>query len=418
MKALRKLLARAAAAATVVLAVTAVAVPAQAADAPGAPGGGSSWTAGGKQGFGTSVTTESKVWYTLGQGIVNEVYYPRLDVPNVQDLQYVVTDGSTFTDVEGVDTDQAVELPDAEALTQKQVNTDKQGRYRITKTYATDPDRPTLLVQTRFEVLSGGPLSLYVLYNPSLNNSGKGDTGATSGSRLVSSDGPVASALAASPAFTRLTTGYSGTASDPYTQLTTARSLPVTYDNAPSGGNIAQAARISVGTDTTFTLALGFGTDRGAASAAADASLAAGYPAVETAYADGWHAYLDSLEDRPASVTGDPQLEKQYNVSIMTIKAAEDKTYRGGFIASPSIPWGNWVNADNCCAHGYHAVWPRDLYHKASALIAAGDEEAAERALDYLFDKQQNGDGSFKQNTWLNGTRSGAPRRRTRRPTR
>src|SRR5215831_11253062 len=175
-------------AAAFVLALGAVALapsPVRAADAPGAPGIASAWTTGAKQGLGTSTTPASKVWYTLGQGVTDEVYYPQTDTPDVQDLQYVVTDGSSFVDLERDATSHQVGLADPRSLTYQQVNTASNGRYRITKTYVTDPDRPTLLVQTRFQVLSGGPLQLYVLFNPSLNNSGMGDTGATVSGQLV-----------------------------------------------------------------------------------------------------------------------------------------------------------------------------------------------------------------------------------------
>jgi glucoamylase len=51
----------------------------------------------------------------------------------------------------------------------------------------------------------------------------------------------------------------------------------------------------------------------------------------------------------------------------------------------------------------YHAVWSRDLYEIATALIAMGDRAAAARALDYLFDVQQRPDGSYPQNSRLSG---------------
>ena len=73
----------------------------------------------------------------------------------------------------------------------------------------------------------------------------------------------------------------------------------------------------------------------------------------------------------------------------MTLKAHEDKTFRGANVASLTIPWGNLVNADECCVAGYHHVWARDLYQVATALLAAGDVGAANRSLDYLLDKQQ-----------------------------
>src|SRR6266536_928361 len=203
-----------------------------AADAPGAPGIGSAWTTGAKQGLGTSTTAASKVWYTIGQGITDEVYYPQTDTPDVQDLQYVVTDGASFVDLERDATTHQVSLPDPLSLTYQQVNTAVSGRYRITRTYATDPNRPVLLVQTRFQVLSGGPLQLYVLFNPSLNNSGMGDTGATAGGQLVASDGPVASALAASTGFTAATSGYSGASSDGYQDLLAHHVLTAAFDSA------------------------------------------------------------------------------------------------------------------------------------------------------------------------------------------
>ncbi|MGJ7904876.1 glucan 1,4-alpha-glucosidase [Actinopolyspora sp. H202] len=370
--------------------------------APGAPGISSAWTTGAKRGVGTSTTPESKVWHTLGQGILNEVYYPRLDVPNVQDMQYVVSDGRSFTELERDATTSRILLPDSRSLRYRQVNTDRDGRYRITKTYITDPERSVLLVRTRFEVLEGGPLRLYALYNPSLNGSGMGDSGATSGDTLVASDGEVASSLAASNGFSATTSGYSGTSSDGYRDLDADHRLDNRYERAGQTGNLVQTARVPVKTDTTFTLALGFGEDRTAAKTAARGALADGYGAASHEYDAGWHRYLASLKRVPESVTS-RGLTTQYNVAAMTLKSQEDKTYRGAFVASTSIPWGGAKNADSCCTGGYHLVWSRDLYHTATAAMALGDRAAANRALDYLLNVQWREDGSFPQNTWLDG---------------
>ncbi|TDQ01011.1 glucan 1,4-alpha-glucosidase [Labedaea rhizosphaerae] len=386
-----------------VVAILAFAMPASAQTAPGAPGIDSAWTSGAKDGLGTSTTTGSKVWYTLGGGILNEVYYPQADTPDVQDLQYMVSDGSTFTDEEKVATSHEVRLADSRSLTYQQVNTATNGRYRITKTYVTDPARATVLIRTRFQVLTGGPLNLYVLYNPSLGNSGMGDTGATSDGKLVASDGGVADALASSIGFSAMTNGYSGTASDGFQDLTAHHALTNTYDSADSAGNLVQTAQVPVGTDTTFTLALGFGGSRADAASTAGASLAQGWDAVAGSYQSGWHDYLGSVNPPPASVA-DPALTQQYLTAVMTIKAHEDKTYRGAFVASLSVPWGNAQNGDSCCVAGYHAVWARDLYQMATAEIAIGDSAAANRALDYLFTVQWRSDGSYPQNTRLDGT--------------
>ena len=376
---------------------------ARAADAPGAPGIGSVWTTGAKQGLGTSTTMASKVWYTIQQGVTGEVYYPKLDVPNVQDLQLMVSDGGTFLDLERDATDHRVELIDPRALVYRQVNTARSGRYRVTKTYATDPARSTLLLQVRFEVLSSGPYQVYVLYNPSLANSGMGDTGATSDGMLVASDGSVASALASSSGFAKLSSGYSGTSSDGYQDVNADKRMDAQYDTAQTPGNLVQTGEVAVGADTTFTLALGFGGSRPEAAVSARASLGTGFATVRAGNAAGWYAYLGSLNPPPVSVTG-AGLTTQYGVALMTLKAHEDKTFRGASIASLTIPWGDAAGADNCCPAGYHAVWARDLYQVATTQLAAGDAAAANRSLDYLFNVQQRSDGSFPQNTYLDGT--------------
>lgn len=278
-------------------------------------------------------------------------------------------------------------LLDRRALSYQQINT-RANHYRITKTYITDPDRPTLLIETQFQVLSGGPYQLYVLHNPSLRNSGMGDTAATSDNALVANDGNVASALVASPGFVKMSSGYSGTASDGYQDILADQRLNSQFNSASTPGNIVQVGQINVGNDTTFTLALGFGSNRSEASASAKASLATPFAAQRAKYESGWHDYLATLTV-PSSIGSSDELRTQYNVALMALRAHEDKTFRGANVASLTIPWGDVVNADNCCLAGYHHIWARDLYQVATALLAAGDVDAANRSLDYLLDHQQ-----------------------------
>jgi glucoamylase len=72
--------------------------------APGRPGANATWTEADKDGYGTSTTTDSKIWHTLDDGRLTEVYYPDLGTPALRDLQLIVTDGRTFTDRETDDT--------------------------------------------------------------------------------------------------------------------------------------------------------------------------------------------------------------------------------------------------------------------------------------------------------------------------
>src|SRR5439155_18881781 len=209
-------------------------------EAPGAPGGGSSWTSGDKIAVGTAASTASTVWFSAAAGVTTEVFYPRADIPSVQDLQYMVTDGVTFTDLERDATTHAVSMPDERALEYTVTNTARSGRYRLTNTYVTDPDRATLLVRTRFQSLDGGTYRLFVLYNPSLAGGGANDPGgwdAGAGALVASDPGPpqpVASALKASVGFLAHSTGYSATASDGYTDLAAHRALTNQYDTASS----------------------------------------------------------------------------------------------------------------------------------------------------------------------------------------
>ena len=99
-------------------------------EAPGAPGAASDWVTGDKDGFGTARGTSSKVWYTLNNGELSEIYYPRIDTPSTRDTQLVVTDGRTFTDRESTDTIHRVRLLDPESLSYQQIDTGEVGQVR------------------------------------------------------------------------------------------------------------------------------------------------------------------------------------------------------------------------------------------------------------------------------------------------
>ena len=375
--------------------------------APGAPGANATWNEANLQGFADSLGSASKVWYTLGNGELENVFYPQTDTPSTFGLQYIVTDGSTFTTTETAGTSHAISLVDPTSLVWRQVNTATNGDYKITKTYVADPSRSVVLVQTTFDNLTPGPLQLYADYLPQLNNDGMGNTGGTdtASGDLAASNGSVSSAMAASTGFSQTTTGYVGSSSDGSQQLASSHALTSTYTSAATGGHIVQVAQIPVAASgsTTFTLALGFDSSQSAAISDAAASLAAGFTALESSFESGWHSWVGGLNAPPASVTGSSPLQEQYYVSLMELKADEDKTFTGGFVASPTDPWGTSVSANSAGDHGYHAVWTRDEYEMASALLAAGDTTDANAALQYIFTYEEQSNGAVKQNTFLNG---------------
>src|SRR5215210_815584 len=305
-----------------------------AATAPGGPGQKHRWAEADKDGFGTSTTATSKVWHTLDDGALTEVYYPDLGTPAVRDLQFAVSDGRTFAEREREDASHSLALADARSLTYRQVNSTS--RYRITKSYVADPARHALVIDVRFESLTGKKLDLYALFDPALSNTGDDDSGSTAGDALVAEDRLAGSALVASPAFTRTSNGYLGT-SDGWTDLRSDFRMDWAYDSAASG-NLVQTGKTALDGTTRqrMTLVVGFGARGTEAVSTARAALAGGYDTAAASYAAGWHAYLAGLKPRPASAGAFPT---DYDVSVMTLAAHEDKTYTGAYVASPSMPW-------------------------------------------------------------------------------
>jgi glucoamylase len=286
------------------------------------------WATAAKNGFGTSNTLASKVWFTLADGVLTEVFYPTVDMPNVQGLQFLIITGAQ-TENEAEDTVHRLEVPNPSSLTFRQINRAKSGAYTIAKTYVTDPRRSSVLIRVDFTTESNA--QLYINYVPLSDNS-----------VLLSNCGL--------PALQR----------------------------------------------KQCTLALGMGKTIAEATATARASLARGFAAVIREYELGWQKYVATL----------PYIEKhqpQFNMAAMVLKGLEDKTIRGAVIASPSTPWGGGQKPNEPPVSGYHAVWARDLYHVATAFDAMGDRVTANRLLDYLFRVQQKRDGSFPQNSWVDG---------------
>lgn len=372
---------------------------AQSPDAPSSPGKAATWAPGDKDGFGTSRTRRSKAWYTVNGGILTEVFFPRIDTPASRDTQLVVSDGETFADREDEHTDHEVQLLRARSPVYRQVNTAKSGKYRITKTYVTDPDRSAVLVDIRFESLTGDPYDVYVLHDAGLGLNANDDTGRSAGGGLLATDDVLSGAVLASSGFGQTSSGYLDR-SDGWNDLQKNFKLDFSY-TARERGNVVQTgatALTGLPGAQRLELALGFGRRPGTALGAAREALERGFASARSEYSAGWREYFSSLDRAPASVSG---RRAAYNASVMLLAAHEDKTYRGGFVAAPGRPWAWRDELQHIPV--YIAVWSRDLYQIATGLLAAGDTAAARRALDYLWTVQQQPDGSFPQNSRLDG---------------
>jgi glucoamylase len=168
------------------------------------------WESAGKQGVGTAIGLASKVWFTLQGGSLTEVFYPTADIANVQSLQFVVVDPRTkHVETERDDATHTVRPTDPNSLSFMQENSSKSGAWKIRKTYAPDTERNSLLIDVEFLPASDG-LELYVIYDPSLKNSGMGDTGWDRDGSLLANDADVFTAVKVTGGFSEVNSAFAG----------------------------------------------------------------------------------------------------------------------------------------------------------------------------------------------------------------
>jgi glucoamylase len=375
--------------------------PSKAQAAFGHPGIEPKWTGSAKDGVGTAYSSSSRVWYTLSLGILNEVYYPTIDRPQIRDLQYLVTDGETFFHDEKRHLDSEVESLSNHALGFRITNTDPQKRYRIIKEVIGDPHQDCVLIHTKLEGDAGflSKLKLYALLAPHLEVGGWGNNGQVklvAGQEILTAHKKVTwLALGGTVPFVRRSCGYVG-ASDGWTDLVGNFHLDWQFDSAEDG-NIALTGELDLSRGYEFTLSLAFGDSFHNVATTLFQSLDVPFEQQSRRFIEQWDRACNHMLGL-GEVAGDGG--KLYDRSHSLLLAHEDKQYQGAIIASLSIPWGDTKGDEDI--GGYHLVWTRDMCNSATGLLAAGHTETALRALVYLACSQQP-DGGFYQNFWING---------------
>jgi len=367
----------------------------------GQPGIAPRWTRSAKDAVGTAAAAASRVWFTMSRGVLNEVYYPTVDRPQIRDLQYLITDGKAFFHDERRHLKSTTEYIDDHSLGVRVTSVDPEGRYRLEKEIITSPHQACVLIRTQFTALDASPqpLRLFALLAPHLDGGGSGNSGfvAVQGGRevLVAQKGGVWLALGATIPFLRRSCGYVGR-SDGWTDLAENFEMDWEFD-AALDGNIALTGELDVSRGHEFVLGLAFGESLHNALTALFQSL--GFPFAEhkTRFVEQWTHACRTIEPLEALSTDGGRL---YHASHSLLLAHEDKTYPGATIASLSIPWGE-VKGDEDLG-GYHLVWTRDLVHCALGLLASGNTDLPLRALIYLACAQRP-DGGFYQNFWIDG---------------
>ncbi len=367
-------------------------------DAPGAPGIAPTWTSSAKDMVGCALGS-ARLWFTLGFGIVNEVYYPRVDIPQIRDLGFIVADGQGFwAEVKRVADYQlrllAPGVPAVEIVHRHE-------RYSLRLRIAPGTRRDVLAIECRLD--GDETLRLYVLLAPHLGATGYGNQAAVAthhGRRaLCAEQGPFGAALAAvderqRDAIGRASAGYVGT-SDGWQDF--ARNGAMTWEHDSAGpGNVALIAELP----RRVVLSLGFGSSAGAAATLAIGSLLQPFNNLLQQHTALWQAWQAERSERYAvPLDVPPDLADEFLVSTIVLRSHLDKTFPGAMVASLSIPWGDSGNERG----GYHLVWPRDLVETAGALLALGADQEARDTLRYLMATQLE-DGHWQQNQWLGGT--------------
>ena len=366
-------------------------------EAPGHPGIPGRWTSSAKSGVGTSLSATSRVWFTLSHGILNEIYYPRVDEACTRDFGLILSDDSGFFAEEKRDCTFQVETLEDGIPCFTLTNTHRDGRFRIIKQIVTDPRHDTLLMHTRLET-TGDPLNVFALLAPHLVNAGANNSawlGDYKGQPMLFASGNgTFLALASDQPLLARSVGFAGV-SDGWQLVRATGHLPQ-YDSA-TDGNVALTAQLTMVAGAPTCMAIAFGRSAAEAGHRARASLLRGYPEVQEEYAAAWRAWqapLKSLDRRMGA-------RNTYRVSTAVLRSHESPNFPGGLIASLSIPWGFAKGDDDL--GGYHLVWPRDLAETAGGFLACGSPDEALRVLHYLRATQE-ADGSWPQNCWLDGT--------------
>jgi glucoamylase len=369
--------------------------------APGGPGKFSAWTSGAKTGIGRALNPGSEISFTLGKGVLNEVYFPREDIACIRESGFVITDGAGYFSDERSDADCEERMISAGIPAYLLENRCRQQRYLIQKTILTDPRRNSVLQRVRFRNLQkDSPLMLFLYLTPHMHNQGAENEAWLDEYKgmpmLFAQGGGLALSMACNIGWRHRTVGFIG-ASEGYGDLRDHRRLTHRYDYAGKG-HIQLCAELSIpeDRDSEFLVAIGFGHSPGDAAHQARSSLLDGFTIARDQYVAEWKAWHHGLHARRKTISKTRYLRE----SAAALRIAESRRYPGGIVASLAIPWGEAREEGN--GLGYHLVWPRDLVESAWGFLALNADEDALRILNYLWATQDVG-GWWSQNQWLDG---------------
>jgi len=347
----------------------------------GAPGIPPTWCSSDKD-FVITALGSSRLWATVGHGIINEVYWPSTGQPQVRDFGFYLVGAERWIDLKRVRRySLATPGPYLPALTITHHGDD----YQLTLEVLPDPLRDVLLV--RFNLT--GPYRLALILAPHLGATGRHNSAWIDNGVGYASHKDLTLCLAASTPLAQLSCGYVGS-SDGWQDLNRHARLTYRFSSAENG-TIALSGE-AVG--ASGVLALGFAGSACGALTRVRTALAADFDTLREEFLHPWREWGQRLRlSRPDDVLGDAGLR-----SAMVLKTHEDRAFPGAVVASLSVPWGNSTDT----LGGYHLVWPRDAALTAFALLAAHQTRDASHILAHLTASQTR-DGRWPQNYFPSG---------------
>ena len=354
------------------------------------------WSTARKSCVGTALGS-GKIWFTTGRGIVTEVFYPRIDIPQIRDLGFIVADDQGFWQELKALPEPRLEMEDP--LVPLPIIHHHHDRFDFTLKICADPERDVLLLD--FHLEGDAALRPYLLCSARLGEDAENNcawVGDWEGRPVLwAEQGPFGLALTCRnadgyPALQRCTVGEVG-ASDLWQDFHQNGRMQWAYQEA-GPGEVALAGRLP----RQGTLALGLGTSKEAAATNAWSSLAEGFQSRAADYSAGWNAWHQRHPTHHCVSKLPAAAKALYARSTNILKVHEDRTFPGAMVASLSVPWGESSDSRG----GYHLVWSRDLVESAGALLALGAATEARHVLTYLISTQQ-ADGHWLQNQWLGG---------------
>lgn len=350
-------------------------------EAFGAPGIAPTWSSSDKD-FVTAALDGSRVWATVGHGIVNEVYWPSTGQPQIRDLGFYLAGRGRWIDLKR---ERRYRLMTPEPRLPA-LNIVHHGEdYQLTLEVLPDPMRDVLLV--RFSLL--GDYRLVFILAPHVGSTGRGNSAWIDDGAAYARAAGFALCMAANVPLERLSCGYVG-ASDGWQDLKRHGELTYAF-KAARDGTVAISGQMS---RHHGVLALGFAYSPTGAYTRARTALAADFDTLRGAFLEAWHAWGATLSlPRPDESLGDAA-----ELSAALLKIHEDRAYPGAVVASLSVPWGNSTDS----LGGYHLVWPRDATLTAFALLAANQRLDARHVLSHLIAAQRR-EGHWPQNYFPSG---------------